>query len=187
MKGIFEKAVAFAFKAHDGQLRKGGGMYVLHPLEVATIVGTMSNDEELLAAAVLHDTVEDTATTIDDIRRNFGERVAALVAHETENKREELPASATWKIRKEESLAVLQEAPVDVKKMWLGDKLSNLRSLASSFDEIGVKVFDRFNQKDPAEQRWYYAQVLDNLADLSSTSAYKEFQYLFEKVFGNIR
>ncbi len=85
--GIFEKAVAFAFKAHEGQRRKDGSIYVLHPLEVAVIVGSMTNDEEILAAAVLHDTVEDTSVTAQDILDNFGERVAELVAHETENKR----------------------------------------------------------------------------------------------------
>ncbi len=72
---------------HEGQLIKDGGVYILHPLEVAAIVGTMTNDLEILSAAVLHDTVEDTPVTAQDILDNFGERVAELVAHETENKR----------------------------------------------------------------------------------------------------
>ncbi len=87
MDTIFEKAVLFALKAHEGQKRKDGGVYILHPLETAVIVGTMTNDLEVLAAAVLHDTVEDTPVTMDDIVNNFGKRVAGLVAHETEDKR----------------------------------------------------------------------------------------------------
>ena len=82
MSNIFEKAVAFAMKAHEGQKRKDGSVYILHPLEDAAIVGTMTTDLEMLAAAVLHDTVEDTPVTAQDILDNFGERVAELVAHE---------------------------------------------------------------------------------------------------------
>ncbi len=183
MSNIFEKAVAFALKAHEGQLRKDGGVYILHPLEVAAIVGTMTNDLEVLAAAVLHDTVEDTPVTQQDILDNFGERVAQLVAHETENKRPEMKASETWKIRKVESLAVLKDSPTESKMLWLGDKLSNMRSLARSYDEIGSAVFERFNEKDPKEQRWYHATVLEYIKELSDYPAYKEYELHFHHVF----
>ena len=67
MGEIFDKAVQFAFQAHKGQFRKDGTMYILHPLETAAIVSTMTKDEDILAAAVLHDTVEDTNVTRDDV------------------------------------------------------------------------------------------------------------------------
>lgn len=183
MSNIFEKAVAFAMKAHEGQTRKDGGVYILHPLEDAVIVGTMTNDLELLAAAVLHDTVEDTDVTAQDILNNFGERVAELVAHETENKRPEIPASESWKIRKTESLAVLKDSSLDTKMLWLGDKLSNMRALARDYDKIGEAVFDRFNEKNPKEQRWYHATILDYISELSNYPAYQEYQTLFHHVF----
>jgi len=183
MDGIFEKAVAFAFKAHSGQKRRAGGMYVLHALEAATIVGTMTNDEEVLAAAVLHDTVEDTAVTAEEIKANFGERVAELVAHETENKRTGLDSKATWKIRKEESLNMLKESDIESKMLWLGDKLSNMRSIASDHERIGESVFEKFNQQDPKEQCWYYGTVLEYIKELSKYQAYKEYEFLFHKVF----
>ncbi|MBR0412217.1 MAG: bifunctional (p)ppGpp synthetase/guanosine-3',5'-bis(diphosphate) 3'-pyrophosphohydrolase [Eubacterium sp.] len=58
MTDVFEKAVSFAARAHRGQKRKDGSIYILHPLEVAVIAGTMTHDEDVIAAAVLHDTVE---------------------------------------------------------------------------------------------------------------------------------
>ena len=184
MSNIFDKAVAFALKAHDGQTRKDGGVYILHPLEDAAIVGTMTNDPEVLAAAVLHDTVEDTDVTAQDILDNFGERIAHLVAHETENKRPEQKPSDTWKIRKLESLEVLKNSDCrDTKILWLGDKLSNMRSLSRDYEKLGVSVFDRFNETNPKEQRWYHETILSYLSELSAEPAYREYEALFHKVF----
>ncbi len=183
MANIFYRAIEFAMKAHEGQKRKDGSVYLLHPLEDAAIVGTMTNDLEILAAAVLHDTVEDTDTTAEDILREFGERVAELVAHETEDKRPEMDAAESWKIRKEESLAVLRTSGVETKMLWLGDKLSNMRALSRDYDVIGIKVFDRFNEKDPRKQRWYHSKVLEYTSELCGFAAYKEYKELFDRVF----
>ncbi|MBO6079741.1 MAG: bifunctional (p)ppGpp synthetase/guanosine-3',5'-bis(diphosphate) 3'-pyrophosphohydrolase, partial [Bacteroidales bacterium] len=81
---LFDKALKFATDAHSGTERRGKGFpYIIHPMEAVAIVATITSDQELLAAAVLHDTVEDTDVTIEDIRKEFGERVATLVQHET--------------------------------------------------------------------------------------------------------
>ena len=103
--GVFDDALMFAAERHHGMVRKknAGVPYLLHPMETAVIVGTMTNDHEVLAAALLHDVVEDTNTTIEEVRERFGDRVAELVSSETENKREDLPPGDTWRIRKEES------------------------------------------------------------------------------------
>jgi myo-inositol-1(or 4)-monophosphatase len=186
MSNVFDKAVAFALKAHEGQLRKDGGVYILHPLEDAVIVGTMTSDLDLLAAAVLHDTVEDTAVTAQEIEDVFGERIAELVAHETEDKRPDMKPSDTWKIRKEESLAVLKDSGIETKMLWLGDKLSNMRSLCRDFDRIGVSVFDRFNEKNPAEQYWYHSTILEYISELKDYPAYKEYQELVNHVFATL-
>lgn len=183
MSNVFEKAVTFALKAHEGQTRKDGSVYILHPLEDAAIVGTMTNDLEILAAAVLHDTVEDTAVTEKDILENFGERVALLVAHETEDKRHGKKPSETWKIRKVESLEVLKNSSRDSKILWLGDKLSNMRSLVRGYDELGEAVFNRFNETNPKEQRWYHETVLSYIRELKDYPAYKEYETLFHYMF----
>ena len=183
MRDLFEEAVRFALKAHHGQRRKDGSIFVLHPLEVAAIAGTMTRDESVLAAAVLHDTVEDTAVTAEKIRATFGDRVADLVAHDTEDKRPTVAPSDTWLIRKQESLEVLKVCDRDSRSLWLSDKLSNLRSLARDHAVVGVAVFDRFNEKDPRMQGWYYGTVLEYLKDLEDCSAYQEASHLFHTVF----
>ena len=83
----FDRAVVFATEAHSGQKRRGSNApYIIHPLEVATIAATLSDDEDIMCAALLHDTVEDTEVTIEEIEENFGPHVRRLVASETENK-----------------------------------------------------------------------------------------------------
>ena len=105
MGALLNKAIIFATQVHDGQLRKGSNSpYILHPLEAAAIVSTITLDEEIIAAAVLHDVVEDTPATLAQVESMFGKRVACLVACESENKREDLPAADTWKIRKIETI-----------------------------------------------------------------------------------
>ena len=85
---MIDQAIRFAALAHKGMVRKGNNQpYIFHPLEVLNLVSLMTLDDDVLCAAVLHDTVEDTDATIEDIQREFGEHVAALVAYESEDKR----------------------------------------------------------------------------------------------------
>ena len=181
---VLERAIRFAVDAHAGQARKDGSPFILHPLEDAAIVSTLTYDPEVLAAAVLHDTVEDTETTEEDILRAFGPRVAALVQHETEDKRPAVPPEETWKVRKEESLCELaQSKDPAVKMLWLGDKLANMRALHRQFFMEGEKVFNRFNNTDPKAHAWYYGTILQLLSQLSDTAAYREYVNLYHEVF----
>ena len=83
-----ENALLFATKAHAGKYRKGTDRpYIIHPIEVMSIVMHFTDDEDVLAAAVLHDTVEDASVTIQRIEKEFGPRVAELVASVTEDKK----------------------------------------------------------------------------------------------------
>lgn len=89
---LYEKAVVFAAIAHQGARRKGSRIpYLSHPIEAAAIVSELTDDEELIAAAVLHDVVEDTSVTLEEVEQYFGERIAAYVGYETEDKRRDLP------------------------------------------------------------------------------------------------
>ena len=183
---LFGEAVAFAAKAHDGMRRRKSAVpYVLHPLEAAVIVGTMTEDQEVIAAAVLHDVVEDAGITVAEIAERFGERVAALVVSETENKREDLPPEQTWRIRKEESLQRLRSADdVSIPMLWLGDKLSNVRAIYRDFRIEGNAVWERFHQSDSKAQAWYYRSILKYTARLSHTPAWIEYKALVEQLFG---
>lgn len=178
---IFEKAIIFAVNAHSGAVRKNGRTpYILHPMEVASIVGTMTDDGEVLAAAVLHDTVEDTSVTAEEIEKNFCERVAALVASETEDKREEMSPEQSWEIRKSESLEFLRKSEdISVKMLWIGDKLSNVRAFYRVWTEKGNDLWSDFHQKDVSKQAWYYRSIAEYTKELEYTDAWKEY---FEKI-----
>ena len=182
---IFDEAVCFAVNKHSGQTRKmAGAPYILHPMEVASIVGTMTDDKDVLAAAVLHDTVEDTDATLDEIREKFGKRIALLVMTETEEKRPDRPPAETWELRKEETLIILESTKdIGVKMMWLGDKLSNMRSFARAYRKEGDALWQQFNQKDPAKQAWYYKTIASCLSDLRDTAAFREYVSLVYYVF----
>ena len=183
---LVSEAIAFAVKAHDGMRRKKSDLpYILHPMEAAVIVGTMTDDQNVIAAAALHDVVEDTGVTIEEIEEKFGKRVKELVAAETEDKRAELPPADTWRIRKEESLAELKNTgDIAVLMVWLGDKLANMRSIYRDWKVEGDALWQRFNQKNVAEQAWYYRSIIDLTERLSHTSAWLEYKTLTELVFG---
>ena len=183
---LVSEAIAFAVKAHDGMRRKkSDAPYILHPMEAAVIVGTMTDDQNLIAAAVLHDVVEDAGITIEEIEEKFGKRVRELVESETEDKRADLPPSDTWRIRKEESLEVLKKSDdIAVMMVWLGDKLANMRAIYRDFKVEGVAMWQRFNQKDVNEQAWYYRSIAKLTERLSDTSAWLEYKTLTELVFG---
>ena len=179
------KAFLYATKKHKGQKDKAGKPYILHPLEAMMIVADLTDDEELLAAAVLHDTVEDTNTTAAEIEREFGESVASLVVSESENKREDRSAEETWKTRKQETIDHLKLASRDVKLVCLGDKLSNMREIYRDYTKLGDDLWQRFNQKDKREHGWYYSEIYRILrAEFGDVPIIREYAELLEKVFG---
>ena len=183
---LVSEAIIFATKAHDGMRRKKSeAPYILHPMEAAVIVGTMTDDQDLIAAAALHDVVEDADISIEEIEEKFGKRVRELVGSETEDKRADLPPADTWRIRKEESLAVLKNTDdIAVLMVWIGDKLANMRSIYREWKVEGDAMWQRFNQKDVNEQAWYYRSIADLTDRLSHTSAWLEYKTLTELVFG---
>ena len=186
MKDLVSEAIVFSVKAHDGmRRRKSDAPYILHPMEVGAIIGTMTDKQEVIAAGVLHDVVEDAGITIEEIGEKFGERVMTLVASETENKREELPPEDTWRIRKEESLEKLKNADDDaVLMLWIGDKLSNIRTIYHDFLVEGDAVWQKFHQSDIKVQAWYYRSIMKYTERLSDTLAWLEYKTLVEKIFG---
>ena len=183
---LVSEAVAFAVKAHDGMRRKSGeAPYILHPMEAAVIVSTMTDNQSLIAAAVLHDVVEDAGVTIEDVEARFGKRVRELVESETEDKRAEMPPADTWRIRKEETLSVLKNTKdIGILMVWLGDKLANMRSIYRDWKIEGNAMWQRFNQKDVNQQAWYYSSIVKLTEPLADTSAWLEYKTLTELVFG---
>ena len=178
---MVQKAIDFATKVHEGQYRKGTDRpYIVHPMEVGKIVSTMTQDEEIISAAILHDTIEDTGVTYEDLKQEFGTRVADLVAAESEDK------SKTWIERKGHTLEHLKTASQAEKILTMADKLSNIRSMARDYLLVGEELWQRFNMKDREKQAWYYTSMIDLLKDLNETPEYQEYVRLCGKVFGGI-
>lgn len=181
---VLNKAIKFAVDAHNGAERRGKGFpYIVHPMEVISIVASMTSDQELLAAAALHDVVEDTEITIDEIEREFGKRVAELVEAESDKFIENISLEDSWHGRKQAAIERLKNASYDAKMVALGDKLSNMRAIARDYAGLGDELWQRFHTTDPAEHEWHYRGLAGALAELSETNAYKEFVALIDETF----
>ena len=181
---LLDRAIIFAVRAHAGTERRGKGFpYIVHPMEAVSIVATMTSDQEMLAAAALHDTVEDTDVTVEDLRREFGARVAALVADESDAVIEGVSEEASWHARKQMAIDRLARASHDAKMVALGDKLSNMRAIARDYAVKGDALWNLFHVTDRSEHEWHYRGLASALQELSDTFAYREFEQLINQVF----
>ena len=180
-----ENAIRFAVAAHAGTKRKGKDRpYILHPIEAMTIVAGLTEDEDVLAAAVLHDVVEDTDTAPEDIEREFGPRVRALVMAESEDKMRDLPAADSWQARKQATIDHLAGLERDALLICLGDKLANLREIRRDHATLGDSLWERFNQKDRTKHAWYYGSVFRILAEaLGEVPEIREYRTLLKEIF----
>lgn len=181
---VLDKAIIFAVNAHHNTERRGKGFpYIVHPMEAVEIVATITPDQELLAAAALHDTIEDTDVTVEDIRREFGERIAGLVHAESDQFTEGVSEEDSWHDRKQAAINRLAAAPHDAKIVAMGDKLSNMRAIYRDYVMKGDELWKIFHAKDKASHEWHYRGLANSLSELSDTFAYKEFVELIDKVF----
>lgn len=166
---LLEQALRTAALAHRSQTRKATDIpYITHPCAVAlALVRAGYQDDELLAAALLHDVVEDTDVTLADLQEQFSARVCELVAAMTEKKKDASGQTRPWRVRKEEKLASLRHAAPDVLALALADKLHNISTIL--FDlETGNETWLRFNSS-PREFLWYYRAVADLAGDVGAS------------------
>lgn len=178
---MIDRATEFAAKAHEGQFRKGTRRpYIVHPIEVKEIVSKMTRDEEVISAAVLHDTIEDCRGITEEILAlEFTPRVAAMVAGESEDK------SKTWMERKSSTIRSIRTAPREVQMIGLADKLSNMRDIDRDYPKEGENLWNRFRMKDKELIGWYYKGVRDALeTEFRDEPVYKEYCMLIKKNFG---
>lgn len=178
---LLEKAICFAVEHHAGQLRKGTHIpYIVHPLETMNILRTMGVDTNLLIAGVLHDVIEDTGATHEDILDRFGTDVVSLVDAHTQDK------SKSWEERRSLAIRELKKAGRRQKLLVMADKVSNLRSMAADYRAVGDELWTRFNA--PREKlAWYYGGIQDALYELQfdpdAGGIYWEMVGLYKDVF----
>ena len=168
-------AIEFAVKAHMRQLRKGTDIpYVIHPISVGKILVENNCPEECVIAGILHDTLEDTDVTREDLARLFGKEVADIVLGASEPDK-----SDTWENRKQHTIEYLKTAPENIRMVACADKLHNLRSIIEDYQKEGEDLWKRFRRgKD--KQLWYYESLLNVFK--AEAAKYKMFQDFVDEV-----
>lgn len=178
---LINKAIEVAAKAHEKHYRKITDIpYIVHPFEVALILQENGAEDEVIAAGILHDTLEDTDLTKEDIKESFGDRIFQLVLGASEEL--EGRENRSWDDRKLHTIESLKMASIHVKMIACADKLSNIRSMIKGHNESGDKLWDRFNA--PYEkQKWYYQSLLQSLKSLENLKMYAQFKEAVEFLF----
>jgi hypothetical protein len=177
---LIHEAIIFATQKHNAAEqpnRKGTEIpYVTHPMEVMQILTANDCSEDVIVAGVLHDTLEDTFTTPEEISEKFGQNILEIVQSESEDK------SKTWEERKQATIDHLKTASMETKLVCCADKLANLRSMAKDKATDGDTLWQRFKApKDRIE--WYYKSVYSALHNLTYYPMYKEMDVLIDEVF----
>ncbi len=175
---LLHKAIEYAAIKHRNQYRKGTDTpYIVHPMEVLQILAEGGCPIEVQIAGVLHDTVEDTDATIEDIETLFGEDVAELVRSDTEDK------SLPWLKRKELAIEKLRGQGLGARQLLCADKLSNIKSIYFDKRIVGNNVWSRF-KGSPSQTRWYYNSVIAELEkDLAGQKMFEQLKEYVSLVF----
>ena len=177
---VLHRALLFATEAHKGQTRKGTDIpYITHPFEVAQILTAAGCSTALIIAGLLHDVLEDTDVTAEEVEREFGPLVLSLIQSNSEDK------SRSWEERKQHTIAYMaKEASLEELLLACADKLSNLRSIKADYTEYGEVLWSRFN-RGKEHQSWYYSKLIDAFAPLHEFAMYWEISNIYTDVFAS--
>jgi len=187
------KAFQFAGEAHKDEFRKGTAVpYLVHPMDVMSILMKNGASEDLAIAGLLHDILEDTPRTREDIRRSFGDSVTSLVEGASESETLTNGVSndekkKTWKQRKSEKIEKARTSGRDLRLLICADKLANIRDLLEDLHASGESVWTKFNAPKDQES-WYYHEIASAMvsaddSDISKTRAYEELKSCIRQVF----
>jgi (p)ppGpp synthase/HD superfamily hydrolase len=178
---LLASALQTAAVAHKGGLRKGKEVpYIVHPVEVALTLQEYGKSEEVIAAGLLHDTLEDTDVTKEDLEAEFGREITDLVigASEKLTGRDDKP----WEERKEHTVQYLKTAPRKIKYISCADKLSNIRSMIREYEEVGADLWDKFT-RGYQKQKWYYNSLVESLQELEGEEMYRQLKLAVRHLF----
>ncbi|TWT25848.1 HD domain-containing protein [Planomicrobium sp. CPCC 101110] len=160
MSRLTDNAIQFAAIKHAGQVRKSTNIpYITHPFAVAMMLQAERQPEEVVAAGLLHDTLEDTDTTKEELLELFGEKVYRLVRAASEPDK-----ALPWEERKQHTVDALDGRSKEELALILADKLHNLRSIQQDVNKNGDAVWSRFN-RGKRDQSWYYMSIVEALKD----------------------
>jgi (p)ppGpp synthase/HD superfamily hydrolase len=175
---LIKKALYFAAEKHNCQFRKGGKVpYIVHPMLVAFGVSSYTDDEEIIAAALLHDTIEDCKEVTETVLQElFGARIAALV---TEVSKQKSDQTQTWMQKKEAYIEQIKHTSKDAMLIVAVDKMVNMEGYFEALlhDAAAISSF----KGKPEEYVWYYAAIGDVIAEvLGNSKVTQEYQALLQ-------
>ena len=176
---LLDYAIYFATRAHTGQKRKTDNHVdmIFHPFTVGMILQRANASTNCVIAGILHDVVEDTKYTLEDIKEEFGIEIAEIVEGVSENK------SLPWKQRKIEAIEKVKTANLDVKLVEAADKINNLETMYSLYQDMGEKIWESFN-KPKEEQKWYYTQMYNAVIyNTEENELFKRYEKILKKIF----
>lgn len=181
MENIKDKAKNFAIQAHMGQVRKSESdkPMIIHPIGVGTLLEELEFDDNVVAAGYLHDVVEDTIYTLEDIENNFGSDIASLVKGASEPDK-----SLSWEERKKHTINESKDLPLRNKAIIAADKINNLTDLNIIFRRTGVRNFDAFKRGEES-QRWYYTSIYESLIynEDENLPIFKKYKEILDNIF----
>jgi (p)ppGpp synthase/HD superfamily hydrolase len=182
---IYSKRIEHAIRVgsllHRGQLRKGDGTtpFITHPFVMAYILVQYTEDEDTIIAGILHDSIEDTDYTLEQLEIDFGLRVKEMVCLLTECKRSE-KMHTTWMIRKERYLEQMKEMNTECLLVSAVDKFHNLHTMMYDYKTLGEDMWKRFNA--PKDKRlWFYGEALKILKERLDSPIVGELEKVLEQ------
>ena len=180
---IKEKAKLFAIKAHKGQIRKSDKEkpMIIHPINVANILSEYGYDDNVVAAAYLHDVIEDTKYTKEDLLNEFNDDIVSLVLGATEEDK-----SLSWEERKTITIDKVKYLDLRHKAVVCADKISNLEDMRIIFEIKGKKDFSAF-KRGFDKQKWYYTEVYNSLIynEDENISMFVRLKLLIDDIFND--
>lgn len=176
-----KKAYEFSARAHDGQMRRSGEPFLIHPLEVARILTQLKMDENSIIAAILHDTIEDTEVTEEDIERDFGKDVSAIVDGVTKISKIKFTTQEDRQAENYRKMILAMSKDVRVILVKLADRLNNMRTLQFMPEARQVSISqETIDIYGPIAGRMGIYWIKEELEDLS-------FRFLRPQIYEQIK
>lgn len=171
IEGIVKQALLRAMDLHSGQSRKDGTTpYVVHPIQAAMIIARAGSDDATIAAALLHDTVEDTPYTFEELFEEFGESITEMVRACSEDKR-----IADWDERKNELFARLEQASIGAKLVKAADVMANMLDLKTALVRTNGDFWKKFHAT-PEQKIVYFQGVFERTKDILPSHMRQEYE-----------
>jgi len=172
---LIEKAARIAVLAHKEQIRKGDDLpYIIHPVMVALKLSKYNFNDSIIAAALVHDVLEDTDFSEEELKDELGGEVWKIVKSVTAD--DSLP----WREKKKKYIESVRKGPEGAKAVATADKIHNLESLLIAYTKQGPSLWKRFD-RGKKDKIWFEEQVLKMLKGTWNHPLVKEYEYLLEK------